>query len=52
MKFSPDILTLKDGTQADTPEKFALRRAEMLDILAREEYGYIPEFKGPRQTSR
>ena len=46
MKFSPDILTLKDGTQADTPEKFALRRAEMLDILAREEYGYIPEFKG------
>jgi len=45
MDFLPSIFKFNDGTDADTKEKFLLRREEMLDILAREEYGVMPERK-------
>ena len=41
MKFYPDILTFADG-RAVTPENFSEHRAEMLDILRKNAYGYFP----------
>ena len=39
MKFEPEILKFCDGTDV-TRDNWEARRKEMLDILAREEYGY------------
>ena len=42
MKFLPELLELKDGTQV-TNENWKERREEIVDILRREQYGYSPE---------
>ena len=41
MRFIPDLLHMQDGT-AVTAENWTLRRAELIDVLRREEYGYAP----------
>lgn len=38
----PELLKFTDGTQV-TAESWETRRAEILEILSREEYGYAPE---------
>lgn len=42
MTFSPNLLTFADGTPVTDPAQWPARRAEILDILRREEYGYSP----------
>ena len=39
----PDALKMRCGKRVETPEEFELRRAEIKEILAEEEYGVIPE---------
>lgn len=39
----PDVLRMDDGTRCDSAEKWEKRRAEILDLFAREVYGYMPE---------
>ena len=46
MFFTPELLKFQDGNPVKTPEDFALRRKEMLKILAEEEYGYLPPVMG------
>lgn len=41
MKFAPELLKFANGTDV-TAETWEARRREMLDILAREEYGFYP----------
>ncbi len=38
----PELLTMADGRAVRTPDDWRARRAEMLDLLSREEYGYTP----------
>lgn len=45
MRYEPELLRFADGRQVATKEDWAQRRREMLNILAREEYGYLPEKK-------
>lgn len=45
-ELEPKILRFADGTEVKNAEDFKKRRAEMLDILAREEYGYMPPVMG------
>ena len=42
MEFYPDLLTFADGTPV-TAENAMQRRIEMIDILSRGEYGFIPD---------
>ena len=48
MKFEPDVLTFRDGRKVNGPADWEARRAELLDILAHEEYGYMPPL--PKQV--
>lgn len=43
MKFEPELLKFKDGTEVKTEEDWAKRREEILDILREYEYGKSPE---------
>lgn len=45
-ELKPEILKFADGSDVKNAADFAKRRKEMLNILAREEYGYIPEKSG------
>lgn len=42
MNFLPDILTFENGNKVTTAEDFAVRRKELVDILSRRAYGYMP----------
>ena len=46
MMFKPDLMTLLDGTPVTTAAQWRARRAELIDILAREQYGVCPAFEG------
>ncbi len=50
-ELEPKILRFADGTEVSNAEDFRKRRAEMLDILASEEYGYIPEAVGKTEIA-
>ncbi|MBR0464738.1 MAG: hypothetical protein IJJ23_10255 [Clostridia bacterium] len=39
----PDLMTLNDGTPVRQASQWPLRRAELIDLLSREEYGYTPK---------
>lgn len=39
----PDVLMKADGTKMTCAADFEARRAEYIDLLAREEYGYLPD---------
>lgn len=38
----PELLLLNNGQKADTPDKWRIRRRELIDLLSREEYGFTP----------
>ncbi|MDD4774056.1 MAG: alpha/beta hydrolase [Eubacteriales bacterium] len=38
----PDLLTHANGIKITGPDNWELRRSELIEILAREEYGYMP----------
>jgi len=38
----PDLLTFANGIKMTSADNWELRRAELIEILAREEYGYMP----------
>ena len=41
--YTPDLLTMTDGTPVTSPAQWEARRRELLDILAREQYGtFLP----------
>ncbi len=42
MEFFPDLLTFENGKKVQTAEAFAERRKELVDILSRRAYGYVP----------
>lgn len=42
MKFTPDILTFADGAKVENESDWNKRRKEILEILSREEYGFMP----------
>ncbi len=42
MKLLPDLMTFADGTAVMTKNDWIKRRKEIIDILSREEYGYMP----------
>lgn len=42
MKNIPEVLRLNNGNQIENKSDFALRRKEILELLAREEYGILP----------
>lgn len=42
MEFVPELLRFADGTPVNDPAQWPARRAELLDILRREEYGTSP----------
>ena len=42
MRFDPDVMTMRDGTFVTNASQWEARRREMIDALARGEYGYIP----------
>ena len=42
MLYEPELMRFQDGSPVLTQDDWARRRSEMLDILAREEYGYMP----------
>ena len=44
--YTPDLLTFQDGTPVSAPAQWPARRAELLDILSREEYGTRPAYAG------
>ena len=44
--YTPDLLTFQDGTPVSAPAQWTARRAELLDILSREEYGMRPAYAG------
>ncbi|MBQ3762645.1 MAG: hypothetical protein II875_11625 [Clostridia bacterium] len=48
MSFIPDVLSFIDGRKAESAQDWALRRDEILELLAREEYGFLPEKKPVR----
>lgn len=39
----PELMRMEDGTPVETPEQFALRRAELLDLFEKNVYGYMPK---------
>lgn len=47
MRFVPDLLTQHDGHPVVTPQDWAARRKEILDILSREIYGFSPPVLAP-----
>ena len=42
MEFQPDIMTFLNGNKVSSPEDWQKRRKELIDILGREEYGFMP----------
>ena len=42
MRFEPELLRFADGTAVTDPAQWPARRAEILDILRREEFGSSP----------
>lgn len=46
MKCIPDLFEFSDGTPVITAEDWKKRRAEMLELLSRYEYGYTPKKQG------
>ena len=48
MKFEPDVLTFRNGARVVDAAAWEARRLELLDILAHEEYGYMPPL--PKQV--
>lgn len=46
MTFTPELLKFENGNPVRTPDDFALRRNEMLNILAQQMYGYMPSVTG------
>ncbi len=46
MDFFPELLKFQNGNYVKSTDDFKLRRAEMLDILAKNEYGYLPPVTG------
>lgn len=43
--YTPDLLTMTDGTPVTSPAQWEARRRELLDILAREQYGtFLPPY--------
>ena len=41
--YTPDLLTMTDGTPVTSPAQWEARRGELLNILAREQYGaFLP----------
>ncbi len=42
MKFLPDLLTMNNGKKAESAQDWSVRREEILNILAAEEYGFMP----------
>lgn len=42
MKIQPDILTMNDGQPVRDPSQWAARRAELIELFTREEYGRLP----------
>lgn len=46
----PSVLTMNDGTQCGSPEKWELRRKEILDLFSREVYGYMPPQPRPEDV--
>ena len=42
MRFEPELLEMADGTRVTSASQWAARRRELVDALARGEYGYIP----------
>lgn len=42
MEFYPDILTFADGTKVNSADDWQKRRLELVDALAKGEYGYSP----------
>lgn len=50
-ELEPKILRFSDGTEVKNAEDFKKRRMEMLDILAREEYGYMPKAMGKTEIA-
>lgn len=42
MRFQPELMTFADGAPVVSAEDWKRRRAEMLDLLSREEYGITP----------
>ena len=45
MAYQPELMCFLDGRAVQTRADWTLRRQELLDILAREEYGFMPEKK-------
>ena len=41
----PELLIANDGKRVTTQEEWAARRKELLDVLSREEYGFLPPKK-------
>ncbi|MBE5808616.1 MAG: hypothetical protein E7317_09805, partial [Clostridiales bacterium] len=39
----PPLMVMQDGEKVRTEEQWRARRAELIDMLAREEYGYTPQ---------
>jgi len=42
----PPLMTLNDGRPVRTPDDWRVRRAELIDLFSREEYGYTPAAPG------
>lgn len=38
----PSVMTMNDGSICDTPEKWEVRRKEIVDLFAKEVFGYMP----------
>lgn len=43
MNFIPELLIRRDGMKVICAEQWEARRMELIDVLAHEEYGYLPE---------
>lgn len=46
LKLEPELLRFADGREVKNAADWAERRKELVDILAREEYGYMPPVMG------
>ena len=45
--YTPDLMTMLDGTPVTAPSQWCKRRDELLEILDREEYGRMPANSSP-----
>lgn len=45
----PSVLTMNDGSQCDSPEKWQQRRKEIVELFSREVYGYLPPAPKPEE---